>query len=570
MKSLAAALALLALAAAAQPAAAGPVRVLGLQAVSGASPFTPAGCGVSGEAAKDSEAEPYIAVDPSDARRVVGVYQQDRFPSNGGALSNLAAVSDDATATFAQSRFPGLSKCTGGTRQRTSDPWVSIGGDGTVYAANLTFDSDVGGEEAGLAGPTQLFSQVSHDGGRTWGPPATIVDRGVYDDREAITADPRRPGHAYVAWVRRDGAFGETGTAQFSRTTDGGRTWSAPVSFYAPGPAKLPDPILLTVLPDGALAATLNVIDARSQVQDQPLPFDLFAFRSEDLGKTWKGPFRIGTTTSTEPSDPDSGSSLRALPIVSTAADARGTLFTAWNDIRSSQSSLIRVARSSDGGRTWSAPVDVAKPAAQAFLPALGVSGDGTVGVLWDDARNDKRGDGQFTLDVWFSHSHDGGRTFAGATHLAGPFDALTASETSSTGVAGHFLGDYQGLAGMAGGDFAGIFSASRPLAKQGPSDTFVARVATAAAGQPARSRQLRLTVSPRRVRAGRRVRFRFRATLGGRPARAVVIAFGGRRLRTDRAGRATARVRLPRRGRRRAHASRRTLRSADAFVAVR
>src|SRR5205823_1936696 len=148
----------------------------------------------------------------------------------------------------------------------------------------------------------------------------------------------------------------------------------------------------------------------------------------------------------------------------------------------------------------------------------------------------------------------------AGAAHVAGPFDALTASKTSSTGVEGHFQGDYQGLAGMTGGLFAGIFSASRPLAKQGPSDTFVARVDTRAAGQPARSRQLRLTVSPRRVRVGRCVRLPFRATLGGLPPRAVVIAFGCRRLRTNRAGRATARVRLPRHGRRRAHASRRTL----------
>jgi len=344
------------------------------------------------------------------------------------------------------------------------------------------------------------------------------------------------------------------------------------VSFYAPGPAKLPDPILLTVLPDGALVATLNVIDARSQVQDQPLPFDLLSFRSEDLGRTWKGPFRIGTTTSTEPSDPDSGSSLRALPIVSTAADANGTLFTAWNDIHSPQSSFIRVARSSDGGRSWSTPVDVAQVAGQAFLPALGVSGDGTVGVMWDDSRNDKPGDGQFTLDVWFAHSHDGGRTWSDPIDLAGPFDALTASETSSTGVAGHFLGDYQGLAGMAGGDFAGIFAASRPVATHGPSDTFVARVRTGATPQPSRprSRQLRLSVSPRHARARRLTRFTFRATLGGRPARAVVIAFGGRRLRTDRAGRATARVRLPRHGRRRAHASRRGLRSANAFVVVR
>jgi hypothetical protein len=565
---LAGSVAALAALAAAAPASADHARIVVQRAISGASPFTAAACGVSGDPSPDSEAEPFIAADPTSDGGLIGVFQQDRFASNGGALSNLAAFTRDGGATSGLARFPKLSKCTGGTRQRTSDPWISIGGDGTAYAANLTFDSDVGGEEAGLAGPTQLWSSVSHDGGRTWGGPARIIDRGVYDDREAITADPQRAGYAYVAWVRRDGAFGETGTAQFSRTTDGGATWSAPVSFYAPGSLKLPDPILITVMPDGSLVATLNVIDARSQVQSQPLPFDLLALRSDDLGKTWKGPYRIGVTDSTEPSDPDSGSSLRALPIVSTAVDSRGTLYTAWNDIKSPQSSLIRVARSTDGGRGWSAPVDVAKPAGQAFLPALGVSEDGTVGVMWDDSRNDKPGDGQFTVDVFFAHSHDGGRTWS-EDHLAGPFDALTASETSSTGVAGHFLGDYQGLAGLTGGQFAGIYAASRPLATHGPSDVFLARVDTAAAAAR-RSRALRLTVSPRRVRARRRATVTFRATLGARPARAVKIAFAGRELHTNATGRASARVRLAHPGRRRAHASRRGLRSANAFVTAR
>ena len=208
--------------------------------------------------------------------------------------------------------------------------------------------------------------------------------------------------------------------------------------------------------------------------------------------------------------------------------------------------------------------------AGQAFLPAAAVQRDGTIGVLYDDTRNDKRGDGQLTTDVWLSASHDGGKSWREG-HVSGPFDALTASETSSTGVAGHFLGDYQGLVPLPNA-FGAVFAAARPVATAGPSDVLFARVATnggAAIKKKAASKRLVLRVSPTRVRPGRRVRYVFHATLGGRAARAVRIEFAGRRLHTSARGRAATTVRLSRRGRHRAHGSRRGLRSADAYVLV-
>ena len=51
----------------------------------------------------------------------------------------------------------------------------------------------------------------STDGGLTWSAPTTVIANGHYNDREAITADPRQPGVAYEAFVDRLGAFGETG-----------------------------------------------------------------------------------------------------------------------------------------------------------------------------------------------------------------------------------------------------------------------------------------------------------------------------------------------------------------------
>jgi polyvinyl alcohol dehydrogenase (cytochrome) len=79
--------------------------------------------------------------------------------------------------------------------------------------------------------------------------------------------------------------------------------------------------------------------------------------------------------------------------------------------------------------------------------------------------------------------------------------------------------------------------------------------------GVKRRAARIRLTVTPRRPRAGRLTRFRFRARVAGKAVRGALIRFAGRRTRTKRNGRATIRVRL-RRGPHRARATKRGLRA--------
>jgi hypothetical protein len=68
--------------------------------------------------------------------------------------------------------------------------------------------------------------------------------------------------------------------------------------------------------------------------------------------------------------------------------------------------------------------------------------------------------------------------------------------------------------------------------------------------------RAMRLTVSPRSVRAGRRTTFAFRLTSAKRPVAGAVIRFAGRTARTGRHGRATVKLTLRRPGQRLARAS--------------
>ena len=66
----------------------------------------------------------------------------------------------------------------------------------------------------------------------------------------------------------------------------------------------------------------------------------------------------------------------------------------------------------------------------------------------------------------------------------------------------------------------------------------------------------LRLTVSPSRVRVGQSVRLGFSVRSAGRPMRGALVTIAGRRVRTDRRGRASLRVRF---GQARAYTARAT-----------
>jgi endoglycosylceramidase len=81
---------------------------------------------------------------------------------------------------------------------------------------------------------------------------------------------------------------------------------------------------------------------------------------------------------------------------------------------------------------------------------------------------------------------------------------------------------------------------------------------------------KIRVRVSPRRVAAGVRTRFRFRATVRhGRPLRRALIRFAGHRVRTGRRGRASLVLRLGRGGKRRVTASKHGYRRGRATVRV-
>lgn len=115
-----------------------------------------------------------------------------------------------------------------------------------------------------------------------------------------------------------------------------------------------------------------------------------------------------------------------------------------WDDGHFSKGQYEEVAlsSSSDGGATWSTPVQVSSPQGRAaFTPSVAISSAGTVGITYYRLRETASGSTTLPADYWFRASTDGGATFGQELHVVGPFDVHTAPLAGA-----RFLGDYQSL----------------------------------------------------------------------------------------------------------------------------
>jgi hypothetical protein len=465
-------------------AVAGPTAVNGPRAISSTSPYAP-DCGTDieeqgfGAGLADTETEASLAVDPRDSRSLVAGWMQDLY------RGYVTAWSKNSGATWNTSIVPGISRCSGDTYELAADPWLSTGPDGTTYLAGISLDLNDSPHPSGppfLPFRSRLQVNRSTDGGRSWSPPAVVVGGdGRLHDKPSLVADPRRAGHAYIVWTEFLTPLGPPAEGiSFSRTTDGGETWSAPLHLDFPMPdGSTPHGALIMVLPDGALL-TITTMRARNGTSD---PHRIFAMRSTDGGATWSSSILVTEFPATDRrhstpwSDPETGEAIDAPEwAISSAVAPNGTVYITWRHALSPAAADIRLAKSTDGGASWSPPTTIASTGAEMYLPVIAVAPDGTVGVTYYDDRRDVLGDGGYSNDLWFAHSDDRAATWR-ETHLGGPFDMRTAL-LRRIPVRGLFVGDYHGLVPLPGG-FGAAFALAQPSARVGGSDVFFARLRT-------------------------------------------------------------------------------------------
>ncbi|HJW52893.1 MAG TPA: sialidase family protein [Burkholderiaceae bacterium] len=408
--------------------------------ISGTTPFT-VGCVTGGGVVyRNSEVEPQVAVNPRDPGNIVVTWQQDRW-STGGASGIVTAASTDGGTTWTQAAFP-VSRCGGGNSGnggdygRATDPWVTFGPTGVVYQMALAFE----GNSLQPGSRSAMLVARSTDGGRTWSAATPLItsDSSFFNDKNTITADPTDPNFVYATWDRLALAGG--GPALMARTTDGGASWEAARVIFDPGPQSQTIGNQIVVLPNGTLVNFFTQLDSgpnNTQVATIRL------IRSTDGGSSWSAPVTVAGVTALGARDPATQPLIRDgsfVPAVTVAPN--GTLWVAWQDARfSGVVDGIALARSNDGGLTWSAPVQVnSEHAVAAFTPTVRVRADGTIAVMYYDLRSNTADPATLPTELILARSSDAINWTE--SRVTDTFDLDTAPLAGGA----YFLGDYQGL----------------------------------------------------------------------------------------------------------------------------
>ena len=412
---------------------------------------------ISGDTFTNTTSQHATEVEPdtfSSSSTVVSVFQVGRF-FDGGSSDIGVATSTDGGTSYSSGYLPGLtfSSGLGGTTgagfERVSDPSVAYDARDNVWLVSSIPIA------ASLNVPT-VFTSRSLDGGFTWNDPVSIpppAARAVNLDKNWIVCDntPASPfyGNCYTEFDNNAALDQE----EMSTSTDGGATWSQPVSPRGTPPHGLGGQPL--VQPDGTVVVPFESITGKEQ-----------AFSSSNGGATWSHPSTIATIAFNTV-----GGGLRTSPLPTAEIDGAGKVYVAWEDcrFRASCSSNDIVFSSSSNGVRWSPvariPIDPVTSGADHFIPGLAVdratSRAGAHLALTYYYYPDATCNGGCQLDVGYISSPDGGSHWGSAVQLAGPTSLSDIASTSQ----GPMVGDYISTSFNENGDAATAFALGFPSA---------------------------------------------------------------------------------------------------------
>lgn len=374
--------------------------------------------------------EPSVAVNPGNPRQVVVAYQVPAsiaYSTDSGSHWQTAA--DTAPKKFKVS----------------GDVSVTYDNKGHAILCYIAFNKLGTFNYWGHATNTNgIYIHRSLDGGKTWEPlPITVSEQiqkpGIpMEDKPYIVADVSHgpyAGNLYIAWTR----WGlKDSRMVFTRSTDDGKTWTAPMEIdQHPGLPRDDNGALEGF--DGAVGADSTLYTVWSFGDD--IQFTI----SRDGGKTFS---KVRNIIHTAPimfavQDFQRANGFPQIAVDPHSGDYKHAhLYVTWSDYRNGDIDVF-CASSSDGGRHWNAPVrvnnDPIHDGADQFFQWLTVDPvSGAVSVIFYDRRDDPKN--SKTL-VTLARSTDGGKTFANYGWSTKPF---VASDDD-------FMGDYSAIASYNG-----------------------------------------------------------------------------------------------------------------------
>lgn len=413
-----------------------------------------------------STVEPWIVVNPTNPNNILACFQQDRWTGPDGGARGIVTAVS----------FDG-----GLTWGRTSVPGIALTTGGTYERASdpwVAFSPDGSAYVVSLpfndttAGSAVMVNK-STNGGLTWSKPVTLISdtTAAFDDKESVTADPFDFHYVYVVWDR-------SGVPYIARTVNGGANWLTAQPLLPSGYSDFTIGNQIVVAPNGTLYDFFS--DASTG--------DLRAFYSTDHGATWSlTPIDAAQLLGVGVYDPVGGQALRITDgFAATAIDPNnGNIYIAWGDARFTGGQIDEIAfsQSTDGGATWSSPIKINKtptniltPARQAFMPTIAVAADGTIAVTYYDFRHTTTGPALLT-DDWIvfckptaSAPATNPANWGGELRLSGTsFDFHLAPDADG----GRFIGDYCAMQPI-GNDFIAVLGKTSTYY---PSATYTRRI---------------------------------------------------------------------------------------------
>lgn len=443
--------------------------------------------------------EPSIAINPQNPDMIVAGAQDFRrttefFNACSGDRWNGLYVSVDGGQNWENSLIPGF--CTdasqgAGSEQPESemfdlstntDPVVAFDNFGNLYYSHIAFNNDIfkttppsgsgvlyvstfrvqDGDSPELTYAKTV--KVPSGSGLRQAPFEVGPGSSNFDDKQWMTVDnwPGSPHHGrlYITWTKFGAEGGQSsiwishcggdspgdecdefsdgkvvnkpvpgGLVQesFPATAPDGTLYIGFIQFQGGFGSTLPHSgIWIATSTDGGEKFTQRRV---AQIRQIPSPLP----PASNVGNDGNNSFRTGT-----------------VPAVGITED--GTVHMVWGEWRDGNQADVRYVRSTDGGQTWSNPINMNDVSTgHQFFPSLVTSGN-NVHVAWYDGRNNPAGSTITGLQVFYNRSTDSGAHFEDDVAITDqPFNPNLVSRFPV--FCAGFLGDYLDIDAVSTGD---------------------------------------------------------------------------------------------------------------------